>query len=194
MRLPKPADITGGFLPPFFLLAALFLAMALVAPCQAAPDDSQPSSDYRLGVGDRIRIQVHDEDDLTVDARIEEKGIVSFPFLGEIRVLGLTLSELERQITIGLKDGYLLKPEVRVMVVEYRKFYVIGEVKAPGGYPYIPGLTVRKAATLAGGFTERASSKKIYVLRENSKQERTKIELDGPVYPGDTVIVDEGLF
>lgn len=148
-----------------------------------------------MGVADLVRIQVHDEPDLLVETRLDEKGTLTYPFLGEIRVVGLSVRELERRITTGLKAGYLVSPEVRVQVLEYRPFYVNGEVKKPGGYPYVPGLTVQKAVSLAGGMTQLASKNKIFVIRErNSNGQREGIRLDGVVNPGDTLIVEEGLF
>lgn len=148
-----------------------------------------------MGVADLVRIQVHDEPDLLVETRLDEKGTLTYPFLGEIRVVGLSVRELERRITTGLKAGYLVSPEVRVQVLEYRPFYVNGEVKKPGGYPYVPGLTVQKAVSLAGGMTQLASKNKIYVVRErNANGQREGIRLDGVVNPGDTLIVEEGLF
>lgn len=148
-----------------------------------------------MGVADLIRVQVHGEDDLALETRLDEKGTITYPFLGEIRAVGLSVRELERQVTAGLKQGYLLAPEVQVQVLEYRPFYVNGEVKKPGGYPYVPGLTVQKAVSLAGGLTHLASENKIYIIREtNPAGTRAGIRLDGTVLPGDTLVVEEGLF
>ncbi len=178
-------------------------ARAPVRPAPAAPAAQQPVAhtasnsvlDYRMGVADLIHIKVHGEDDLAVQTRLDEKGTITFAFLGEIRAVGLTVRELERQITSGLKAGYLLAPEVQVQVVEYRPFYVNGEVKKPGGYPYVPGLTVQKAISLAGGMTQLASENKIFVIRErDASAGRQVIGVDGAVLPGDTLVIEEGLF
>lgn len=149
-----------------------------------------------MGVGDLIRVQVHGEEDLTVQTRLDGKGTITYPFLGEIRVVGLSVRELEARISQELKRReYLLSPEVQVVVLEYRLFYVNGEVQRPGGYPYVPGLTVEKAVTLAGGFTPLASPRKIFVVRETSpKGERDKASLQDALQPGDTLIIGEGLF
>lgn len=197
----------GGWLPPFLLLLAM-LAGPLAQAAPAVPPAAQnavqnrgaPATaarpDYRMGVGDLIRIQVHGEDDLTLQTRLDDKGTVTYPFLGEIRVVGLSVRQLEGWIATGLKRGeYLIAPDVQVLVLEYRQFYVNGEVKRPGGYPYVPGLTVQKAVTLAGGFTALASENKIYVIREQSANGmKEKIKLDGTILPGDTLVVEEGLF
>ncbi|MES0873927.1 polysaccharide biosynthesis/export family protein [Sinimarinibacterium thermocellulolyticum] len=163
-------------------------------PTQPIAGAAADRGGYRLGVGDVIRISVHGEPDLTVDVRIGESGIVNYPFLGDIRVIGMTVSQLERTIDRGLRGDYLVNPDVRVLVTAYRYFYVNGEVRTPGGYPYVPGLTVRQAVTLAGGLTERASSRRITVYRETNPSVPVEATLDTVVEPGDIVVVDQGLF
>jgi protein involved in polysaccharide export with SLBB domain len=169
------------------------------APTPALPRMPPPAAsrlDYRMGVGDLVRVQVHGEDDLTVQTRLDDKGTITYPFLGEIRVVGLSVRELEGRIAAGLRQGqYLVAPEVQVQVLEYRLFYVNGEVKRPGGYPYVPGLTVQKAVTLAGGFTPLASKSKMFVIRERSSGgAREKIDIEAAIMPGDTLVIEEGLF
>lgn len=149
---------------------------------------------YRIGVGDRVRIDVRGEPDLSMDFAVGQTGTVSYPFLGELAVAGQTVDQLQARIDQGLRGGYLVNPDVRVMITEYRKFYINGEVKIPGGYSFIAGLTVRQAAALAGGFTERASMNKITVYREATPTNAQSANLDTPVYPGDTVVVAQGLF
>lgn len=149
---------------------------------------------YRLGVGDKIRIQVHGEADLTMELTVSESGVVNYPFLGDIPILGRTVSDLQRTIDRGLRGDYLVNPDVRIVVIGYRNFYINGEVRLPGGYPYVPGLTVRQAATLAGGFTERASMRGISLYRETSSREKLPASLDSTVFPGDIVVVEQGIF
>jgi polysaccharide export outer membrane protein len=152
-------------------------------------------SDYQLGSGDRIQIQVFDEADLSMEVRLSDAGTISYPFLGEVRVSGNTVSQLEAQIVGGLKGDYLVDPKVNVAVVEYRPFYINGEVEEPGGYPYQPGLTLRKAIALAGGFTERASKSKINVLTEGAIDDRQRqIGMDVVLNPGDIVTVEQSFF
>jgi polysaccharide biosynthesis/export protein VpsN len=163
---------------------------------------SQPSlatssglSEYTLGAGDHVRIQVYGEEDLTIESRLSDAGTISYPFLGEIRLLGLTVSQLQEVITAGLKDGYLINPEVNVSILEYRKFFINGEVKNPGGFSFQPGLTVRKAASLAGGFTKRANLKRIFIIKENDPgQEQKLVDQRSQVKPGDIIIVEESFF
>jgi protein involved in polysaccharide export with SLBB domain len=169
-----------------FLLAVLFPLAGIAA---------ETLSDYRLGSGDRIQIQVFDEPDLSMEVRLSDAGTISYPFLGEVRVSGNTVSQLEAQIVGGLKGDYLVDPKVNVSVVEYRPFYINGEVEDPGGYPYQPGLTLRKAIALAGGFTERASKSKINVLSEGAIDGRQRqIGMDVMLNPGDIVTVEQSFF
>lgn len=152
-------------------------------------------SAYRLGIGDKVRIDVFGEADLSVNAEVDGTGHLSYPLLGSVAALKRTAAELEVAIAKGLAAGYLVKPDVRVTVTQYRPFYVIGQVNRPGAYPYSVGLSVEKALALAGGLTRLASSRGIYLLREDARAEqRQRIGLDGIVLPGDTLLVEEGLF
>ena len=159
-------------------------------------DPESVLSKYQLAAGDVITIRVFGEEDLSRDKiRLSDAGTIPYPALGEIRALGLTIGELERLITAGLKNGYLVNPRVSVQIEEYRPFYINGMVDKPGGYPYQPGLTVLKASSLAGGFKERASFSKITIIRERAPPTaREKATLATPVFPGDTIFVDESFF
>lgn len=153
-------------------------------------------SSYRLGAGDVVTIRVFGEDDLSKEKiKLTDAGTVPYPVLGEIKVLGLTVGDLERLITNGLRGRYLLNPRVSVQIEEYRPFYINGMVDKPGSYPFQPGLTVRKAASVAGGFKERASLSKIYIIRESDTAQRPqKADLNSAVLPGDTITVEESFF
>ncbi len=155
---------------------------------------------YRLGAGDAISIRVYGEQDLSLDeVKIGDTGNISYPFLGNINVLGKTPKEVENILTKGLKGPYLVDPSVTVLILEYRPFYVIGEVKRPGSYAFQPGLTVAKAISIAGGFTERASKSSIYLGHDisDSKQVKKKdkaVKLDNSVTPGDVITVKQSFF
>lgn len=154
-------------------------------------------STYRLGRGDSISVSVFGEKDLTVEeVRLSDAGTFSYPFLGEIRAAGRTVGEVEKDIEAGLMGGYLLDPKVSVRIVAYREFYINGEVKEPGGYPYQPGLTVRKAVALAGGFTERASKNKIYMIPEGraDQNEPKRVDVDSQIGPGATITIEQRFF
>lgn len=156
---------------------------------------AQGTVDYTLGAGDKIRIQVFGEDDLTVESLVADSGNISYPFLGEIQVKGKTVEGLERFITKELKGPYLIKPEVTVSILEYRQFFVNGRVNQPGGFAFQPGMTVRKAVSLAGGFEERANKEKIFIVRgDDANAKPSPVRLDDRVQPGDIITVERSFF
>ncbi len=163
-----------------------------------APDtaESDTLSRYRLSSGDVISITVYGEDDLNKERiRLTDAGTVSYPILGEIQVRGKTAGEIETLITDGLRGRYLVNPRVAVSIIEYRPFFINGQVGNSGSFPYQPGLTVRKAATLAGGFKERASMNKIFIVRDGDPTHTSvKVGLNTPVNPGDIITVEESFF
>ncbi|RZU47591.1 polysaccharide export outer membrane protein [Fluviicoccus keumensis] len=152
-------------------------------------------SDYRLGAGDKISITVFNEKELSIDVRLSDAGSFLYPFIGEVSARGLTIAELQRYLASQLSDGYLVDPKVYVNITEYRPFFVNGEVTKPGGYSYQPGLTVRKAISIAGGFTPRASLSKIYVIHEDDALGLPRqTTLNSQLRPGDIITVDQGFF
>lgn len=194
----------GRWLVPLALYALAALLVPLERACAqppeppvaAAEESSVSLSSYRLGPGDVITVRVVGEDDLSVNkARLTDAGTVFFPALGEIQVRGLTIGELEALVVSRLKGRILINPQVVVQVDEYRPFFINGMVQSPGSIPFRPGLDVSKAATLAGGFNERASMRKIFIVREGrASGERERASLDTPVFPGDMIIVEESFF
>lgn len=152
-------------------------------------------SQYTLGSGDTVSISVYGQTDLSLETRLTDIGVINYPYLGEISVLGMTVGELESYIFEGLKGDYLINPSVSVSIIEYRPFFINGEVKNPGGYQYQPGLTIDKAAALAGGYTERASKTKIYIDRTiNGKQVTLNANRFMQILPGDIVNIDQSFF
>jgi len=149
---------------------------------------------YLLASGDQIRIHVFGEDELNMEVRLDSTGEINYPFLGKMRVTGLSVDELESRLIRGLKNGYLLSPQVNVSIVEHRKFFIEGEVKSPGGYPYVPGLTVRKAISLAGGFTEFAAREQFKVRYDKSPHKAIIVRAGTPVGAGDTIAVEKSIF
>lgn len=166
-------------------------------PPTAARADGAGLSTYRLASGDVISVRVFNEPEFTQErVRLTDAGTMSFPILGELPVLGRTVSEFEALITERLKGRILVNPQVTVWIEQYRPFFINGMVERPGAYPFLPGLTVRKAASIAGGFRERASMSRILLQREQdpagSKPQRTS--LDAEIGPGDTITVEESFF
>jgi len=146
---------------------------------------------YRIGPNDVVRIQVYGEDDLTVERKVGGDGKIDYPLLGLIHVTGQTTEAVQADLTARLGAGYLKQPRVTVSITRHRNFYVSGEVKGAGGYPYEQGLTVQKAISMAGGFTERASKTDIRVERH---RERGGVEiLDAgattTILPDDLILV-----
>jgi protein involved in polysaccharide export with SLBB domain len=169
--------------------------MAWASPPAARAQPVSASQHYQLGAGDKIHIEVFGESDMEADATVNHQGMITYWLLGELKVGGLTVSQVQQMITDRLKGPYLLDPRVQVSVAEYRAFYVTGQVHKPSSYPYSPGLTVAQAILTAGGFTDRASRGRIYVHHEgNRSDQRTRVSLDDPVAPGDTVTVEESFF
>jgi len=179
----------------FLIATATFLACFTGAVAHAQERDLSLSN-YKLGSGDVITVQVLGEEDLRrARIRLSDAATISYPILGEIRLLGKTVSELEALIRDGLKGRYLLNPQVTVTIEEYRQFYVNGEVAKVGGIAYVPGLTVLKAITMAGGFKERASKQKIFIIRENDPSQKPQlVKLTDIVNPGDILTVEQSFF
>lgn len=177
---------------PIFRILLLLWVLLLSAAAHAQAS----LSSYRLGSGDVITIRVLGEEDLRRDKeRVSDAGTISFPILGEVRVKGLTVGDVDDLITKGLKGRYLVDPQVTVVLEEYRNFFVNGYVEKPGGYPFVPGLTVRKAITIAGGFRERAARNKLNIIRDDDPtQTSRKVDLNAPVYPGDILTIEESFF
>lgn len=178
-------------LRPFILALSLILVIPASSSALAEGD-----STYKLASGDVIRISVFGEPDLSFEeVRLNDAGIFSYPFLGDVRAGGKTAAEIERTLTERLKGGYLVDPRVSVSILKYRDFYISGEVKTPGGYAFQPGLTLRRAVALAGGLTERASTSRITIIRDQDPNRRpVEATLDTTVMPGDTINIDQGFF
>lgn len=174
---------------------AWFCGLPALAAAQAPARDLSLSN-YRLGSGDVITVEVLGEDDLKRErVRLSDAATISYPVLGEIRLSGKTVGEIEHIVREGLRGRYLVNPQVTVTINEYRQFYINGQIRRPGGYAFVPGLTVLKAVAIAGGLSERAARDKIFVVREaDPAKERVRVEMNDPVYPGDIVSVEESFF
>ena len=169
------------------ILTGLILLLSF---CSFAND----SQNYILGAGDKIEIKVFGQPDLDVTSLLSNSGEINYPFLGKVKLAGLNTSEIEQVITEGLKPDYLVNPNVYVQVIEYRPFYIHGEVENPGAYPYQPAMTVNQAIALAGGLTERASTDKIFIFKEQTKQQQQKGSLNSQIAAGDTIKIEQRLF
>ncbi|MGB0712698.1 MAG: polysaccharide biosynthesis/export family protein [Gammaproteobacteria bacterium] len=169
-------------------LYLLFL-LALTVPCHASDDH------YRLGKGDELRITVFGETDLSGTFVLDGKGYIAMPLIGEVLLGNLNLRQAEGRIVTKLKDGFLKQPRVSVEVLNFRPFYILGEVKTPGSYPFVEGMSVLEAVAVAGGFTYRAKKSDIEVKRgEDDRKQVLKLPIDARVQPGDIIRVEERFF
>ncbi|MET1755176.1 polysaccharide biosynthesis/export family protein [Novosphingobium sp. RD2P27] len=151
--------------------------------------------EYRLGVGDQVKLTVFNEPTLSGEFSVAANGSMSIPLVGDIPAMNMTTDEIGKAVQTKLADGYLREPRVSVEVVKFRPFFILGEVKAPGQYPYANGLTVLNAVATAEGFTPRAQRKVAYIRRAGSSvEEAYSLTPDLRVYPGDTVRVGERYF
>lgn len=180
-------------------LAAVALIVSsggAVARDAAAPAAATPSVPvYRLGPDDKVRINVYGEDALNAEYLVGSDGNISFPLLGMVEAKGLTLAELQALLTRRLAESAINDPKVSVDIVEYRPFYVLGEVQKAGQYPYRTGMTVMAAIATAGGFTYRASKKTVMIQRFGETTERAfPLGPETIVLPGDTIRVKERFF
>lgn len=156
---------------------------------------AQDLQNYHLGSGDTIKITVWGEPDLTLETLLADTGSFNYPFLGNVTASGLTIDQLEKHITDGLKEGFLLEPDVNVQILSYRGFFIRGEVNRPGIYPFQPRLTLAKAIALAGGLTERASKSKMTILSDSDGQaEPRKATLSNVIQPGDIINIEQSFF
>ena len=174
---------------------SILVVLSLVLLSMTFASQAQQLNQYRLGADDEISVNVFNEPDLSLaKTRVAANGTISMPLIGQVVVKGLTIDEVELKITKLYLGDYLKKPDVSVAIVEYRQFYVNGEVDKPGGYSYRDGMTIQRAISLAGGFTERASRSKIRLMRENNPNNVINVDLNTPVLPGDVITVEESFF
>ena len=152
-------------------------------------------SQYRLGPGDQLRIIVFGEEDLSGEFFVDGSGQISLPLVGEVSAKGRTVRQFQRAFEEALTGGYLKDPRVSAEVLNFRPFYILGEVETPGEYPYADGLTVLKAVATAEGFTYRANTRRVFIKRAGEEGEtKSPLTTETPVYPGDTIRIVERFF
>jgi polysaccharide export outer membrane protein len=165
-------------------------------PHMGAPSGGVVSDpNYHLGAGDRVRIIVFGQPDLSGEFQIDGSGKVALPLVGNVEAGGLSASDFEKRVTEKLKPDYLQDPRVSVEVMTYRPFYIVGEVKNPGNYPYTNGMTVINAVAMAGGFTYRAKDDDFEIKRANDPSKQIEeASQETLVHPGDVITVPERWF
>jgi len=189
------------------LIAALALSgcMSTSGPLAVAPGPSLdaiayaepvPRNDvYHLGPGDKLRIVVYGQEGLTNSYAIDAAGAITMPLIGSVPARGRTPAGLAAEITAKLRNGFIREPSVAVEIEAYRPFFILGEVAAPGQYPYVPNMTVEAAVAIAGGFTPRAQKGAVQLTRtEAAGPARAEVPLGTLLRPGDTIVVSERWF
>jgi polysaccharide export outer membrane protein len=161
---------------------------------QASDQAAAQTNEYVLGIGDKLKLGVFGEPDLTGEFEISSTGMMSVPLIGDIKAQGSTISALKSTITSKLSDGYMKNPKVSLEVMNYRPFFILGEVMKPGSYNYVNGMTVINAVALAGGYTYRADKNDITLKRGGQNGTPEKVKEDTQVNPGDVVSVPERFF
>ena len=172
----------------------------IAAPMQAQAQSkyaasAERSGVYTLGPNDRIRLKVYGEADISGEYEIDSGGFASIPLAGRIRAAGLTTGQLERAVAAALAKGIVRDPRVNIEIALYRPYYILGEVKKSGEYPYRLGITILDAVASAGGFTYRANENKVFLRRSGGSVEEV-YPLDAPikVFPGDNIRIPERYF
>jgi protein involved in polysaccharide export with SLBB domain len=170
-------------------------ALIVQTPARTAPAIGPVDDTYHLGAGDKMKVTVYGEPDLSGDFLVNATGRVQFPLIGEIQAADLTVQEFGRSLSAELGAKYLRNPKVSIEIENYRPFYIIGEVNKPGEYPYESGLSLHGAVALAGGYTYRAKDSSVYIRRLGSGTETSMpVTGDIKIYPGDVVRIPERIF
>ena len=150
---------------------------------------------YLLDAGDKVRVFIYGQPNLSRVYAVDGGGFISVPLIGAVKARGESTYDLERAITVQLAAKYVRDPRVSVEIAQYRPFYILGEVRSAGQYPYVNGMTVETAVAIAGGYSERANERKVQISRRvNGSVERMLVPPDTVVLPGDTIYVRERFF
>jgi polysaccharide export outer membrane protein len=186
------------------ILAAL-LAAAVLSACADSAAPPPPNfvtldaagiaeRTYRLGAGDKLKLTVFGEENLSGQFEVNALGQVPLPLAGEVPAKGLTLDQFRDAVAGRLANGYLKNPKVSVEVLNFRPIYVHGEVKSGGEFAFKTGLKLRDAIAMAGGYTYRANQSYVLVSREGEPEVKVPMPSSSPVLPGDNVRIPERFF
>jgi len=194
----------GGPVPPPVMTAAppgaVYAAVPpgpvrYAAPPSAAMAMASYDSGYRLDAGDKLRIVVYGQDGLTNTYAVDAGGNITMPLIGAVAARGETPAQVAQAVAAKLRNGYIREPYVAAEVEQYRPFFILGEVTAPGQYPYVPNMTAESAVAIAGGYTPRARKFAFKLTRRNEAGAVTaEVPPNMPLQPGDTIVVGERWF
>jgi polysaccharide export outer membrane protein len=177
------------------LLATVLLCLISVSSVSAQTANHIPQ--YQLGSGDRLSIVFFGKhvSDLSGQYEIDGAGLIPMPLVGSLRVQGMTVAEAKSTIKAAYQPDYVKNPRISIQVLNYRPFYIMGQVESPGSYPYVNGISVLEAVVIAGGFTKRAKESEMQIIRgrdaTRTKQDATP---DTIILPGDVIEVPQRYF
>jgi polysaccharide biosynthesis/export protein len=183
-RAPAPPPVAA----PHVVMGPSDAANAMAAVPVGAPA-------YVLDAGDKLRVVVFGQDGLSNSYSVDAAGNITMPLIGAVSARAQTTSGLSQSIAAKLRNGYIREPHVAVEIEAYRPFFILGEVTAPGQYPYVANMTAETAIAIAGGFSPRAYKGTVQVSRTVDGQPyRGKVPLAFQLRPGDTILVSERWF
>lgn len=193
--------VFGGIVLAFVLGIAANESAASPEKTKAGTEKQEQESisrqqDYPIGPGDVLRIIVFDEAELSGEYAVDGEGRITFPLTGQVQVTGLSPYDISEKLSELLEKGFLVDPRINVEIVRFRPFYVLGEVRRPGSYDYVEGLTVLNAVALSGGFTYRARRSEVSILRKQKDGTSIALEVDTGtrIMPGDVIEIRERFF
>jgi protein involved in polysaccharide export with SLBB domain len=184
------------------LIVAVFTLAGCASEPHTLPQGDAPAvtaetlkAEYRLGANDRVRVQVFGEDDLLTEADLDGDGSIAMKLIGRVTIDNMTAAQAEAEIAGRLAKGFVRDPKVAVDVLTYRPFFILGEVQKPGAFPFVRGMTIAKAAAIAGGFSYRAAIGDVTIVRDIKGQSyQLHATEESIVLPGDVIHVPERWF
>jgi polysaccharide export outer membrane protein len=195
---PAPRQMPANYGAPSSMpYASGTTAYGAVLPRNVANVAGQPMAEagYTLGPGDKVKITVFNEPELSGEYQLDGNGNIRFPLIGMIRGVGYTAGALEGWLRAALVPNYVRDPRINVEIMAYRPIYVVGAVVKPGQYTYVNDMTLAQAVALAGGFNREAKESTVYVRHEGETTEQAA-PAGAPllIRPGDTVRVSTTWF
>ncbi len=179
-------------------LIAIVFSLALTGCATTARPSAylvETKGPYQLDTGDVVRVTVYGDAELSKSYKVDDSGAIAFPLVGPVPVRGGTTEQAAARLAAALANGYMRNPDVAVEIDQYRPFFIQGEVRNAGQFTYVYGMTVRAAISTAGGYTETADRERAVVYRRQGDQMvKGPVDLDFPIYPGDTIVVSERWF
>jgi polysaccharide export outer membrane protein len=187
---PAPTPVAAAPVPVPVAAAPVAVPVAYAVPVPAPHD-----APYHLDAGDKLRVVVYGQEGLTNTYSISAGGTITMPLIGSVPARGRTPQGLAAEITARLRNGFIREPSVAVEIESYRPFFILGEVQAPGQYPYVPNMTAESAVAIAGGFSPRARKDRVTITHTDAAGTSRVVAPPGtPISPGDTVLVGERWF